>query len=49
MIVNNEVRTKHQTRERNELYFILNNIQRDFKDYDKKKNDKKNNKRIKKR
>ena len=40
MIVNNEVRTKHQTRERNELYLILNSIRRNSEDYDKKEDGK---------
>ena len=40
MTINNEIRTKHQTRERDRLHFILNNIQRNLENYDKKENNK---------
>ena len=40
MIINNEIRTKHQTRKENKLYSILDDLRRNLKDYNEKENNK---------
>ena len=40
MIINNEIRIKYQNREKLKLHFILDNIRKNIKDYDKKEDDK---------
>ena len=41
MITDNEIRIKHETKRKLELYFLLNNIRRNLGHYNKKENDKK--------
>ena len=40
MIINNEIRIKYKIKREHEFYFLLSNIRENFKNYDKKENDK---------
>ena len=46
MIINDEIRIKYETKKKYELYSLSNNIRRNFENYDKKEDNKKNNERI---
>ena len=41
MIINNEIRIKYETKRKHELYLILNSVQRNLENHDKKENGKK--------
>ena len=40
MIINDEIRIKYKIKKRDELYLILNSIQRDLENHDKKEDNK---------
>ena len=39
MIINNEIRIKYKIKKKLELYLVLNDIQKDIRNYKKKKDD----------
>ena len=41
MIINNEIRIKYKIKRKSEFYFILNNVRKNLEDYNKKENNKK--------